>query len=62
VLFSCKTGLSGEVKGKPMKEQKDILHDIDELHSTTSATEDKELYRVSPVQRICKFPHSKLWW
>jgi len=28
-----------KLKGKPMKEQKDILHDIDELHSTTSQTQ-----------------------
>ena len=30
-----------------MKEQKDVLHDIDELHSTTSQTEYNELYRIT---------------
>jgi hypothetical protein len=30
-----------------MKEQKDILHDIDELHLTTSLLEYNDLYRVT---------------
>jgi hypothetical protein len=36
-----------KLRGKPMKEQKDILHDIDELHLTTSQTEYNELYRIT---------------
>jgi hypothetical protein len=37
--FHVKQACQVKLKGKPMKEQKDILHDIDELHSTTSQTQ-----------------------
>ena len=36
--FHVKQACQVKLRGKPMKEQKDILHDIDELHSTTSQT------------------------
>ncbi len=45
--FHVKQACQVKLKGKPMKEQKDILHDIDELHSTTSQTEYIELYRIT---------------
>jgi hypothetical protein len=43
VIQACQVKL----RGKPMKEQKDTLHDIDELHSTTSQTEYNVLYRIT---------------
>jgi hypothetical protein len=44
--FHVKQACQVNLRGKPMKEQKDILHGIDKLHSTTSATEYNELYRL----------------
>jgi len=44
-----------KLRGKPMKEQKGILHDIDELHSTTSLTEYNELYRLT-FRKWCDQP------
>lgn len=45
--FHVKQACQVKLRGKPMKEQKDVLHDIDELHSTTSQTEYNELYRIT---------------
>jgi hypothetical protein len=45
--FHVKQACQVKLRGKPMKEQKDVLHDIDELHSTTSQTEYNDLYRIT---------------
>jgi hypothetical protein len=45
--FHVKQACQVKLRGKPMKEQKDVLHDIDELHSTTSQAEYNELYRIT---------------
>jgi len=43
--FHVKQACQVKLRGKPMKEQKEVLHELDELHCTTSLEEYNNLYR-----------------
>jgi hypothetical protein len=45
--FHVKQACQVKLRGKPMHEQKEILRNIDELHSTISPSEYNDLYRVT---------------
>ena len=43
--FHVKQACQVKLRGKPVKEQKEVLHELDELHCTTSLEEYNNLYR-----------------
>jgi hypothetical protein len=45
--FHVKQACQVKHRGKPMKEQKVILHDIDEFHLTASPLKYNDLYRAT---------------
>jgi hypothetical protein len=45
--FHVKQACQVKLRGKPMKEQKDILHDIGEMHLETSLLEYNDLCSVT---------------